>query len=167
MNRILAPLALLLSLTLLAGCQKEEEAAPAPAALVAPTDGDDMAWKEYLGKVVAQNQAGVTDRIFPYYLPANSDTLTEGDQDGRTQYARQLENVSAVVARTVLPGNMLAFGSPDSAKMADLITTAFADAEPTALKGSIVLFIGTPADSERVKPVVEASGATYVFVEAK
>jgi len=30
-----------------------------------------------------------------------------------------------------------------------------------------VLFIGTPADSERVKPVVEASGATYVFVEAK
>ena len=42
-----------------------------------------------------------------------------------------------------------------------------ADAEPTALKGSIVLFIGTPADSERVKPVVEASGATYVFVEAK
>jgi hypothetical protein len=167
MNRILAPLALLLSFTLLAGCQKEEEAAPAPAALVAPSDGDDMAWKEYLGKVVAQNQAGVTDRIFPYYLPNNSDTLTEADQDGRTQYARQLENVTAVVLRTVLPGNMLAFGSPDSAKMAELITTAFADAEPTALKGSIVLFIGTPADSERVKPVVEASGATYVFVEAK
>lgn len=167
MNRILAPLALLLSLAFLAGCAKEEVAAPAPAPLVAPTDGDDMAWKDYLGKVVAQNQAGVTDRIFPYYLPANSDTLTEGDQDGRTQYARQLENVTAVVQRTVLPGNMLAFGSPDSAKMADLITTAFTGAEPTALRGSIVLFIGTPADSDRVKPLVEAAGATYVFVEAK
>ena len=167
MNRILAPLALLLSLTLLAGCQKEEEAAPAPVALVAPSDGDDMAWKEYLGKVVAQNQAGVTDRIFPYYLPANSDTLTEGDADGRTQYARQLENVSAVVLRTVLPGNMLAFGSPDSAKMADLVVMSFTDADPNALTGSQVLFIGKPQDSERVRAAVEVAGAKYVFVEAK
>ena len=167
MNRILAPLALLLSFTLLAGCQKEEEAAPAQAALVAPSDGDDMAWKEYLGKVVAQNQAGVTDRIFPYYLPNNSDTLTEADQDGRTQYARQLENVTAVVLRTVLPGNMLAFGSPDSAKMADLIVAAFANPDPNALKGSQVLFIGKAEDSERVKAAVEAAGAKYVFVEAK
>ena len=126
-----------------------------------------MAWKEYLGKVVGQNQAGVTDRIFPYYLPNNSSEPAEGDQDGKTQYDRQLENVTTVVLRTVLPGNMLAFGSPDSAKMADLIVASFTGAEPTALKGSIVLFIGTPADSERVKPVVEASGATYVFVEAK
>ena len=126
-----------------------------------------MAWKEYLGQVVARNQAGVTDRVFPYYLPMNASTPAEGDQDGKTMYDRQLENVAAVVQRTVLPGNMLAFGSPDSAKMADLIVTAFTGAEPTALKGSQVLFIGGAADNERVKAAVEAAGAKYIFVEAK
>ena len=167
MNR-LVPLALLLSLTVLAGCQKAEEDAPkTPTVLTAPTDGDDMKWKEYLGKVVGQNQEGVTDRVFPYYLPANSDTLTEADKDGRTQYARQLENVNTVVLRTVLPGNMLAFGSPDSSRMGDLIVAAFTGAEPDALKGSQVLFIGKPADRDRVQAAVEAAGAKFVFVEAK
>jgi hypothetical protein len=167
MTRALAPFALLLSLTLLAGCQKEEAPPPAPAALTAPTDGDDNAWKAYLGQVVGQNQAGVTDRVFPYYLPMDSDTLKESDKDGRTQYARQLENVNTVVLRTVLPGNMLAFGSPDSARMADLIEAAFKGAEPDALKGSQVLFIGKPEDRNRVQAAVEAAGAKFVFVEAK
>jgi hypothetical protein len=166
MNRALVPL-LLLSLSLLAGCQKAEEAAPAPVVLTAPTGNDDMAWKEYLGKVVGQNQAGVTDRTFPYYLPANSSAPVEGDVDGKSQYDRQLENVTMVVQRTVLPGNMLAFGSPDSAKMADLIVAAFTNADPNALKGSQVLFIGKPEDSGRVQAAVEAAGAKYVFVEAK
>lgn len=168
MTRALIPAALLVSLVLLAGCKKEEAPAEAaPVALVAPTNGDDAAWKEYLGKVVGQNQAGVTDRTFPYYLPLNSDQVTESDADGRSQYARQLENVTNVVQRTVLPGNMLAFGSPDSAKMADMIVAAFTGAEPDALKGSQVLFIGKPEDSDRVKAAVEAAGAKYVFVEAK
>jgi hypothetical protein len=167
MNRAFAPLAILLSLTLLSGCKKAEEAPVAEAALVAPTGSDDMAWKEYLGKVVGQNQAGVTDRIFPYYLPMNSTTPTAEDQDGKTQYDRQLDNVTAVVQRTVLPGNMLAFGSPDSTKMADLIVTAFAEPQPDALKGSQVLFIGSTADSARVQAAVEAAGAKFIFVEAK
>ncbi len=167
MNRALVPLALLLSLSLLAGCQKAEEAPAAPAALVAPTGSDDMAWKEYLGKVVGQNQSGVTDRTFPYYLPADSSAPAEGDQDGKTQYDRQLENVNAVVQRTVLPGNMLAFGSPDSTKMGDLIVAAFTGAEPDALKGSQVLFIGKTDDSARVQAAVEAAGAKYIFIEAK
>ena len=167
MNRVFAPLAILLSLFLLSGCKKAEEAAPVEAPLVAPTGNDDAAWKEYLGRVVNANQAGVTDRIFPYYLPNNSSEPAEGDQDGKTQYDRQLENVTTVVLRTVLPGNMLSFGSPDSAKMADLIVAAFADADPNALKGSQVLFIGNAADSDRVKAAVEAAGAKYIFVEAK
>lgn len=168
MNRALAPAALLLSLALAAGCQPAEEAQrAAPAALVAPVNGDDGAWKEYLGRVVAQNQAGVTDRTFPYYLPNDSRTITESDKDGRSQYDRQLENVTNVVQRTVLPGNMLAFGSPDSAKMADLIVAAFTGAKPDALKGSQVLFIGNAADNERVRVAVEAAGARYIFVEAK
>ena len=85
MTRALIPAALLVSLALLAGCKKEEAPAEAaPVALTAPTTADDAAWKEYLGKVVGQNQAGVTDRTFPYYLPMNSDQVTETDADGRS-----------------------------------------------------------------------------------
>ena len=167
MNRVFAPLAILLALTVLPGCKKAEEPAKVEAPLVAPTGNDDAAWKEYLGRVVNANQAGVTDRIFPYYLPNNSSEPAEGDQDGKTQYDRQLENVTTVVQRTVLPGNMLAFGSPDSAKMADLIVAAFTDPDPNALKGSQVLFIGKPADQARVQAAVEAAGGKFVFVEAK
>ena len=107
----------------------------------------DMAWKEYLGKVVGQNQEGVTDRVFPYYLLMNSDVVTEADKDGRSQYARQLENVNNVVLRTVLPGNMLAFGSPDSTKMADLIVAAFTGAEQDA-QGFLGRITNAPSSSQ-------------------
>ena len=167
---ILAP-SLLLALSGLVGCKgeqadaKKETAAEAP--LVAPTGTDDAAWKQYLQQVVARNQSGVTDRVYPYYLPANSSTPDDADPEKRSQYDRQLENVATVVQRTVLPGNMLAFGSPDSAKMADLIVAAFSGAKMDALQGSQVLFIGHAADSDRVKEAVQSVGAKYVFVEVK
>ena len=167
MNRALVPVALLLSSLVLAGYQKEEAAPAAPVELTAPAGNDDGEWKAYLGQVIGRNQEGVTDRVFSYYLPMGSQEPAEGDQDGKTMFDRQLENVATVVQRTVLPGNMLAFGSPDSAKMADLIVMAFTDADPKALEGSQVLFIGKAADSERVKAAVEAAGAKYIFVEAK
>ncbi|HLS84624.1 MAG TPA: hypothetical protein VK016_08200 [Arenimonas sp.] len=166
MNRALVSIALVLSLGLAAGCgQKADDGATAPTALTAPTNGDDYAWKSYLGQVIGQNQEGVTGRTFPYYLPLDSRTITEADEDGRSQYDRQLENVHNAVQRTVLPGNMLAFGSPDSAAMADLVVAAFEGAEPDALKGSQVLFVGNPEDSERVRAAVEAAGARYIFIE--
>ena len=165
---------LLLSLALglgLAACQSPEDEgetakkpAAAPAALAVPASADDKLWKPYLQQVISQHMEGVTDRVYPYYLPANSTTI---DADGRSQYDRQSENVTAVISRTVLPGNMLAFGSPDSAKMADLMLSAFSGAKPDALKGSQVLFIGKPEDSARVQGPVEASGAKYIFVEAR
>jgi len=161
---------LILALCLgLSACQSPEETetkkeAAAVAVLTAPKSADDGQWKLYLQQVVSQNMAGVTDRVFPYYLPADSATV---QADGKSQYDRQLENVTAVIQRTVLPGNMLAFGSPDSAKMADLIVAAFTGAKADALKGSQVLFIGKPGDSARVQPVVEATGGKYIFVEAK
>jgi hypothetical protein len=161
---------LLLSLCLgLGACQSPEESdskkAAAPVAvLTAPKSADDGQWKLYLQQVVSQNMSGVTDRVFPYYLPADSAVV---QADGKSQYDRQLENVTSVIQRTVLPGNMLAFGSPDSAKMADLILASFAGAKADALKGSQVLFIGKAEDSARVQPVVEAAGGKYIFVEAK
>ena len=166
------PLALLLLATVLglSACETPEtESATdkkpaAAAALHAPATNDDKEWKAYLGQVIGSHMEGVTDRVYPYYLPANN-MVVEGD--GRTPFDRQSENVTTVISRTVLPGNMLAFGSPDSAKMADLITSAFSGAKPDALKGSQVLFIGKPEDSARIQPAIEASGAKYIFVEAK
>ncbi len=167
MTRALIPVALLLSALVLTGCKKEEEVAAAPVELTAPASTDDAEWKAYLGQVIGRNQEGVTDRVFSYYLPVGSDTPAEGDQDGKTMFDRQLENVTMVVQRTVLPGNMLAFGSPDSTKLADLVVMSFTDADPNALTGSQVLFIGNAADSDRVKAAVESAGGKYVFVEAK
>jgi hypothetical protein len=171
MSRQLIALSLL-SLTLVLSACSGEEAEPIKkqremAVLVAPAGTDDNAWKTYLGQVAAQHQEGVTDRTIGYYLPVNSGTPTPGDPDNKSQYDRQLEGVAQAIERTVTPGNMLAFGSPDSPKMADMILAAFTGAKPDAIKGSIVLFIGKPADSARVQPVVEAAGGKYIFVEAK
>ncbi len=172
MFRPLIVLSLLALVFSLSACESgEEEEAPkvvaAPVALHAPATSDDKEWKTYLQQVVSQNMAGVTDRVFPYYLPANSTAPTPGDAQSRSQYDRQLENVASVLSRTVLPGNMLVFGSPDSAKMGDLITSSFSGGKPDALRGSQVLFIGSSADSARVMIAVEAVGARYIFVEAK
>jgi len=167
------PLALFLLATCfaLSACQSPDEesdkakkVAVAAAPLAAPASADDKLWKPYLQAVIQAHMEGVTDRVYPYYLPANSTAI---DADGRSSYDRQSENVTTVISRTVLPGNMLAFGSPDSAKMADLMLSAFSGAKPDALKGSQVLFIGKAEDSARVKGPVEASGAKYIFVEAK
>jgi hypothetical protein len=146
----------------LGACQSPEEpeaakkAEVAPVVLTTPKTTDDKEWKPYLQQVISQHMEGVTDRVFPYYLPANSTVV---QADGRSMYDRQSEQVTAVISRTVLPGNMLAFGSPDSAKMADLILSAFSGAKPDALRGSQELFIGNAEDSARVQAPIESSVA--------
>ena len=175
MSRLLIALfALAFGFALTACESSDEEDAPTAAAakaplppLVAPTSSADKEWMPYLQQVVSRNMAGVTDRVTPYYLPANSTEPTPEDTDGRSKYDRQLETVNTVISRTVLPGNMLAFGSPDGARMADLIVAAFAGGTPDAMKGSQVLFIGKAEDNARVQAAVEAVGAKYIFVEAK
>ena len=104
---------------------------------------------------------GIRNSPYMYYLPAATAA------DFEDQYTRQLDNVSDTVARGVLPGNMLAFGSPESTRMGDLIVEAFKSAEPASMKDVRVLFIGNAADSERAKMAIEPSGATFVFFEAK
>lgn len=165
----LLSLALCLALSACTSGEPEDKAkvTAAPEVLHAPTTSDDKEWKIYLQKVVSQNMAGVTDRVFPYYLPANSTVPSPDDPENRSQYDRQLDNVASVLARTVYPGNMLVFGSPDSAKMADLLIAAVATGKPDALKGSQILFIGKAEDNARVKAAAEAVGAKYIFVEAK
>lgn len=162
MNRILRLAAIAMTLVAVTACNKKEEAAPvaaAPAALTVPADSDNQAWKLYLVEVAKRNMEGIRNSPYMYYLPASED-LEE-------QYTRQLDNVTDTVARGVLPGNMLAFGSPQSARMADLIVEAFKSAEAGSMKDVRVLFIGDAVDADRAKAAVEPSGATFVFSEAK
>ena len=160
--------AVLLTLPLLAisACKKEEATKPVVAVAVAPvampTDpSDTAAWKNYLINVAKQNMQGVRQRPYMYYVPAgDTPEILE-------QVDRQISDVTDVVGRGILPGNMIAFGSPDSTRMADGIIEAFKVARPNSLKDVRVLFIGAAADEQRVRDAVTPSAADFVFVEAK
>jgi hypothetical protein len=171
MTRFALMAAALAATILLAACQADvgdderpRKAAAQEAPLVAPTTDDDAAWKAYLGQVIGRNMDGITERTFNYYLPAGSEPGTE---DGA--YERMKNEVNAVVSRSVLPGNMITFSSPNSSRMADLVVEAFQGefVTATALKGSRVLFIGKAEDKERVQAAVEAVGGEFRFVEVK
>ena len=67
----------------------------------------------------------------------------------------------------VLPGNLMAYGGPDSGLTADLIIEAFKEAQEGSLKGVVVLFVGAKADFDRVKEGVAKSGADYHYAELR
>jgi hypothetical protein len=94
-------------------------------------------------------------------VPAGDD---QANQDARIN---QLDNVKTTVARGVLPGNMMAFGGPNSALTAGLIQDAFKDAQAGSFKGVIVLFIGAATEKDAVANALTASGAVFRFVEMK
>lgn len=172
-----------LSLGALVACGKKEEEKKvvAPPTIAMPADSrDDQAWKMYLSSVVKQNMEGIRQSPYLYYLPLAAEpaasptdsapTPADGAEDmvaTDDEYTRQLDNVGGTVARGVLPGNMLVFGSPDSKRMADLVVEAFEGVDPGSMKDVRVLFIGAAADSDRVKAAIEPAGAIYVFHEAK
>lgn len=153
-----------LSLPLLAACQGEtgadEEAVAVQAPLTAPTGTDENEWNAYLTDAVTRN-IGAATSTYVYTLPAETDPDFEGS------YQRQLEKAQTDIARGVLPGTLLAFGSPSSAKSADLAVAALEGAQPGSMEGVRFLFIGTPADNQRVAALAEPTGVEYVFVEAK
>lgn len=155
---------LLLALTLTLGAcgkKEEEKKVAAPVVVNLPADSNDnQAWKLYLVNVAKKNMEGIRSSPYMYYLPSSATPDSE-------EYGRQMDNVVGVVGRGVLPGNMLAFGSPQSTTMADLVVEAFTGISPGSMKDVRVLFVGNAADSERVKVAVEPSGAIYVFHEAK
>src|SRR5690606_15499750 len=149
----------------LAGCQGTDQGADdnvgaAPAPLTAPTTEDDAAWGQYLTDVVRRNLGGITNSPYLYYLPA------ESTPDFQGEYNRLLEKAEIDIARGILAGNMLAFGSPASSRMADLIVAAFAQVDPGSMEGVRVLFIGDATENQRVQEALRPSGVTYVFVEA-
>ena len=151
----------LLAVVALAACKKEEAPKAAEAAVAVPTTGDSNAWQTYATYVVKKNMDGVTSAPFVYFLPEESDATFQD------QYDAQMDKVKGDLTRGILEGNMLAFVSPASAKMGDLVIASFTDVPADSMKGVKVLFIGQQADNARVQPIVAKTGAKYVFVEAK
>ena len=155
-----------MSLVLSACDKKDEAAAPTeevaevvamPAKSAPPTD-----WKKYLAAVVMQNMQGVkSNRPYMYFVPGGDDGKAVMDR------SNQLDNVGVAVSRGVLPGNMMAFGGPDSSITADLIIDSFKEAGAGTFKDVTVLFVGAQADSDRVKEALVPSSASYRFAEMK
>ena len=148
--RVMLAASLVLGFT---ACKKEEAAPAAEAqqALVAPAKDDDAGWRK----------GNITNNPFLYYL------VPESDPEFAAKYERQVESATAAIGRGVSPGNMLAFGSSASSKMADLIETAFKGVQADSMKGVRVVYIGDAADNARVQTIVQPTGADYIFVEAK
>ncbi|MCL7713745.1 hypothetical protein [Stenotrophomonas mori] len=144
-------------------CNKQEAApvAEAQQALVAPAKDDDAGWRKYLQAVAVQNMGNISNNPFLYYLPP------ESDEEFDAKYERQAEAATGAIGRGVSPGNMLAFGSSASGRMADLIEGAFKNVEADSMKGVRVVYIGDAGDNARVQSIVQPTGADYVFVEAK
>ena len=147
----------------LAACKKEDEVPveTAEAPLVVPAKSDDAAWRAYLSQVVTRNMGEITNQPFLYYLP------TQEDPEFQAKYDRQLEQASNAVARGIVGGNLIAFGSPESAKMADIAVASFQGVPADTMKKVKILFIGDAPDGARVEAAVTPTGADYVFVEAK
>jgi len=151
-------------LSQLAACKQKEstEAASTQAALLsAPAKDDDTAWRQYLVEITKQHMGNISNNPFIYYLGPQSDAEFE------EKFERQIGNVKAALARGIAADNMLAFGSPASARMAELIENAFSEIDENSMKGVRILFIGESADNERVTTAVQSTGADYIFVEAK
>jgi hypothetical protein len=145
-----------------AACKKHDATAVTAAAPVqVPVNDNRQAWIDYLSDVVQRNMVGIQNQPYVYLLPG------ESTADFQDQYNRLLDKARSDVARGIISGNMLAYGSPASDKMADLVTAAFQGVPAGSMKGVKVLFVGKPADSERVKAAVAPAGVDYVFVEAK
>jgi hypothetical protein len=161
--KILSRLMLIVCLVLpFAACKKSEgpvETAKAPMA--APKNDDANAWRAYLQDVVPRYLGGISNPPYVYFLPG------ESTADFKDQYDRLAGKAKDDVGRGIVSGNLLAYGSPASAKMADLVINAFKDVPAGSMKGVKVLFIGKAEDSDRVKAGVAASGVDYTFVEAK
>lgn len=172
MSHLKVGLSVLAMILALGACKKSdsdsEQASAAPVVINVPTTDDSTAWRTYLGQVAAKQeyQNVVTDSTIPYFLPANSKKEDNVDpKSPSSPYTRQMEIVKPALERTVTKGQLLVFGSPDSATMADFIVEAFDGATPVAVKGSTVLFIGKSADADKVKAVVTAAGGNFMFEE--
>jgi hypothetical protein len=139
----------------------QQQQAAAPQQVTKPTDpNDSKGWNAYLGQIVQSNMQGMSaPQPYAYLVPAGD------SDDAKDSRDRQLSNVQDIVARGILPGNLVAVGGPDSGKTADLVTAAFKDAKPGSMKGVIILVIGDKADEQRVDDTLKPTDATIRYIQ--
>ena len=163
MRKFALAIAFALTATLaLSACNKTQptDQTDQTAQATRPTSPSDMkGWKTYLSQIVQAHMQGINNTPYMYFIPAGDDADTVAAR-GRTQ-----DTLNGVIATTVLPGNMIAAGGPDSGKTADALVTAFKNAQPGSFKGVVVLFVGNAADRERVQQAVAPSGAEFRFAQ--
>ncbi|MGH8125963.1 MAG: hypothetical protein ACREPK_08980 [Rhodanobacteraceae bacterium] len=139
----------------------------APAAAAVSSDDDTCSranistsvWQPYMQQIVIANMGTVTNAPYAYFVPSSKYPENQG------AISRVQDSLNGTVAATVLPGNMIAAGGPDSATTAQVLETAFKLASPGSFKGVVVLFMGDKADQPAVKAAVDPSGATFKFAE--
>lgn len=162
MTRTFRYLILALAVLSLAACKKEEQVqVEEQVELTAPTGSDSRAWRDYLTQVVRRNSNDDVLQTFTYFLPG-SDT-----EDYDALFQRQVDNVGGAIARGITAGNQLLFASPESDRLANLVEMSFEYAQAGSMNGVRVIFVGKAEDAERVKAVVEPTGAQFIFVEMK
>lgn len=116
-------------------------------------------WQPYMQEVVTDNMGDITNAPYAYFVPSGKYPENQG------AISRVQDSLNGTVIATVLPGNMVAVGGPDSATTAQVLETAFKQASPGSFKGVEVLFMGDQADEAAVKAAIEPSGATFKFVQ--
>ena len=116
-------------------------------------------WQSYMQQVVTDNMGNITSQPYAYFVPSSK------YPDNQSAISRVQDQVNDMVTATVLPGNLVAAGGPDSATTAQVLENAFKSAAPGSFKGVTVLFIGDKADEAAVKAAVAPSGATFRFAQ--
>jgi hypothetical protein len=156
----------------LAACQQAEEAKPAEQAaapkvvLTTPTDGNPEAWKAFLAQELQPHIDRRYRRPFVYFIPdVVAGAPDEADQ--QRQFDAQLENVENTIGRGVQAGSMLAFGGPNSAKVADIIVESFKLAGPKSLKGVRVVVVARPEERARIEAAVLPTEPDFVWIDIK
>jgi len=158
--KIVTRLMLLACLALpLAACKDDAPKTVERPAVSVPAGDDHSEWLAYVSDTVGRNMGSISNQPYVYFLPG------ENNEDFEGNYERLAEKVMADIARGVLRGNMLAFSSPASDKIADIVVQSFDGVTPDSMKGVRLLFIGTSADGERVREAVSPAGLDYVFVD--
>ncbi|WP_133498829.1 hypothetical protein [Cognatilysobacter terrigena] len=153
-----------LALPVLAACKKEDDTQTAqsskPAVAKPANTTDENAWNAYIQDQVTRHLEGATS-TFAYTLPMPG---SEGYDDA---FQRATDKAKEDVSRGGVEGTLMAFGSADSKKTADMIEAAFKGVGTDTMKGVRVMFIGDAADKDRAEAAVKPSGAKFEFVEAK
>jgi len=166
----------------LSACNNNQSNAPATQAKVSkPTDPNDIkAWQTYLSQVVEDNIGDITNTPYAYFVPdvpvqvaaagasagkAGAAAVPASASSAEETLGRVQDQLNDVVQATVLPGNMVAAGGPNSATTAQVLENAFKQASPGSFKGVVVLFVGDKADEAAVKAAIAPSGATFKFAQ--